>query len=274
MLALFLIVLICKCALGDSDDSSTLLSICKNHMGNLFHKWEHYIAEYDERLSKFRNKNVSLLEVGVQNGGSLQLWKKYLGDSAVIHGIDIDINVCKLDLGDGINTFCFDITNETAWMDHSRTYSYDIIIDDGSHHSPDVIKTFTQAFPILRPGGWFIVEDAHTSYWTTGFGGGYQNPNSMIEYFKNIVEVINFYNFAIELNLTLSEFESYCVQYIKAVTFIDGMIFLEKFRKPHNQAFRRVIGGVLAPVETEVFAIEHAYNGMENLASLEEEEET
>ena len=271
MLPEFLLLVLFILSVGESDDLNSLLSISKNHAGNSFHKWEHYIAEYDERLSKFRNKNVSLLEVGVQNGGSLQLWKKYFGNSALIHGIDIDINVCKMDLGDGIHTFCFDITNETAWADHSRSYSYDIIIDDGSHLNPDVINFFKRAFPLVKPGGWFIVEDVLTSYWTT-FGGGYQNPNSMIEFFKSLVEIVNFFNYARDEHLTLNSFERLAINYVKGVTFIDAMIFIEKLKYPRQTASRRVIGGILAPVEQDVFRVEMEHHGNENLLSLEEYE--
>ncbi|AVP87427.1 hypothetical protein phytr_4780 [Candidatus Phycorickettsia trachydisci] len=62
-------------------------------------------------LSRYVNKNASILGIGVQNGEHLQILKKYL-KNAKIYGIDIDQNVCKMDLGKNIKTFCFDATKE------------------------------------------------------------------------------------------------------------------------------------------------------------------
>ena len=42
---------------------------------------------------------------------------------------------------------------------------FDIIIDDGSHHSDDIIQAFRSLFDKLRPGGVYSVEDLHASYW-------------------------------------------------------------------------------------------------------------
>ncbi len=36
-----------------------------------------------------------IVEVGVDNGGSLKMWKKYFGERAEIHGIDIDPKCLK-----------------------------------------------------------------------------------------------------------------------------------------------------------------------------------
>ena len=60
----------------------------------LIHKWQHYFDVYDRHFSKYRNKEVVILEIGVSQGGSLQMWKDYFGDKAKIYGIDVNPN-CK-----------------------------------------------------------------------------------------------------------------------------------------------------------------------------------
>ena len=239
-------------AIGNSTEEfvgpkhQSLLSIFKNHKHHIFDKWENYIVEYDRILSKFRDTNVSLLEMGVQNGGSLQIWKKYFGASAVVHGVDIRETVCELQLGDGISTYCFDNTNETVVRQHSQTYTYDIIIDDASHLNADVINTFSYLFPELHPGGYYVIEDVHTSYWEF-YGGGFRRANTSVEYFKHMIDIINYYHHSINLQ-NLTDFQVYCVQHIRSITFVDGMIIIRKHKLPRTQKYRNIIGGIHDPV--------------------------
>ncbi|HMH33204.1 MAG TPA: hypothetical protein VK543_09260, partial [Puia sp.] len=53
-------------------------------------KWHHYFEIYDRHFSRFRNKEINILEIGVLHGGSLQMWKEYFGPKAKIYGIDIN----------------------------------------------------------------------------------------------------------------------------------------------------------------------------------------
>lgn len=56
------------------------------------YKWEHYIPIYESAFTRFitKNEQIRLLEIGVQNGGSLQIWSKYLPRGSKVVGIDID----------------------------------------------------------------------------------------------------------------------------------------------------------------------------------------
>ena len=44
---------------------------------NTLHKWIHYFDIYEKHFQKFQNKNPVILEIGVQNGGSLDMWNYY-----------------------------------------------------------------------------------------------------------------------------------------------------------------------------------------------------
>ena len=76
--------------------------------------------------------------------------------------------------------------------------SFDVIIDDGSHISKDVKKTFKLLFPTLANNGLYIVEDIQTSY--IHFFGG--NPfdlkysNSHMNFFKNLTDTLNYQEIA------------------------------------------------------------------------------
>ena len=61
-----------------------------SNSGRLIHKWMHFFEVYDRHFSRFRGKEVVVVEIGVFHGGSLQMWKQYFGPGAVIHGVDIN----------------------------------------------------------------------------------------------------------------------------------------------------------------------------------------
>src|SRR5690606_7193808 len=67
-----------------------LLRIYAGNTGAVVHKWHHYIPIYDRYFARFRNTPVRFLEIGVSKGGSLQMWRQYLGPEARICGIDIN----------------------------------------------------------------------------------------------------------------------------------------------------------------------------------------
>src|SRR5947209_9549052 len=57
---------------------TTLLSIARRHRGKVSDKWESYFSTYEALFQPLRTKPISLLEIGVQNGGSLEIWARYL----------------------------------------------------------------------------------------------------------------------------------------------------------------------------------------------------
>ena len=48
-------------------------------------------------MIKFRNKEIIFVEIGVKRGGSLLMWRDWLGPKARIIGIDLDPNAKKLE---------------------------------------------------------------------------------------------------------------------------------------------------------------------------------
>ena len=62
--------------------------------GGLITKWNHYFDIYDHHFNRFRGKEVNVLEFGVYQGGSLEMWKNYFGENSMIIGVDINKD-CK-----------------------------------------------------------------------------------------------------------------------------------------------------------------------------------
>jgi hypothetical protein len=101
---------------------------------------------------------LRLMEIGVACGSSLKMWSKYFNDARIL-GVDIRpdcASLCKL-----YPNIAITIQNATQAPVQG---SFDIIIDDGSHVSADIVDTFRHNWPNLKPGGLFVVEDLKCSH--------------------------------------------------------------------------------------------------------------
>mgnify|MGYP001055084469 CR=1 FL=1 len=171
----------------------SLEEIYSNHKGKLSDKWTFYINEWDKIFFPYRDKEINLLEIGVHNGGSLEIWMKYFSNAKHIIGCDI-AEVCgKLNFQDQrISVIIGDAnSNEVENQILRLTSNLDIIIDDGSHKSDDVIRSFSRYLKLLTNNGLYIIEDLHASYWKE-FEGGLYYPYSAISFIKKLVDVTNF----------------------------------------------------------------------------------
>lgn len=156
----------------------------------LIHKWTHYFPIYEKHLMEWRNKSITILEIGVSKGGSLQMWKRFFGPLATIVGIDIDPN-CKAFEEDGIHVRIGD-QSDPAFLEALITEfgSFDIVLDDGSHQMAHINKTFEFLYPKVSKNGIYIVEDLHTAYWQE-YGGGKDNPETFINISKHFIDDLN-----------------------------------------------------------------------------------
>ena len=74
----------------------TLLNLYKSHTSKVSDKWSLYLREYDRIFAPYRNQTISLLEIGVQNGGSLEIWSEYFPNAVKFVGCDINPNCAQL----------------------------------------------------------------------------------------------------------------------------------------------------------------------------------
>ncbi len=113
------------------------------------------------------------MEVGVQNGGSAQMWKKYFGKPAQIVGVDINPN-CKQLEEEQIAIEISSQEDPKFWAAFKEKYPrVDILLDDGGHTMNQQIVTFREMFPHIKDGGLYMCEDCGTSYWEK-YGGAWQ----------------------------------------------------------------------------------------------------
>ncbi len=170
----------------------TLRDLYCEHNGKVSDKWSHYLDFYDRRFAEYRDQPVSILEIGIQNGGSLEIWAKYFPRAKAIVGCDINPDCRKLTYADPrIHVFVGDANSDEIQKKITEvSEEYDIVIDDGSHLSGDIVKSFARYFPLVRTPGIFVAEDMHCSYWSE-YQGGLYDPYSSMAFFKRIADVIH-----------------------------------------------------------------------------------
>jgi hypothetical protein len=151
------------------------------------HKWYQYFAAYEQHFERFRNRHVTVFEIGVGEGGSLQQWRSYFGPFAIIVGIDIN-PLCKQVEEDQIHVR-IGSQSDTQFLAQllAEFGNPDIVIDDGSHVQSDISATFDFLFPYIAKNGVYLVEDLHAAYWPKE-GGGLRRPDSFIERAKGFVD--------------------------------------------------------------------------------------
>ena len=169
------------------EHDSDLLDIYASHKGSIVHKWHHYIPLYDRYFSTFRGKPIRFLEIGVSRGGSLQMWRKYFGDDAIIFGIDIKPE-CESHNGiagqvrigsQSDSVFLESVVKEMGGID--------IVLDDGSHLMPHLPITLKCLFPHLSYGGIYMIEDLHTAYWKN-HGGGVGSKGNFFGFAMDLID--------------------------------------------------------------------------------------
>lgn len=126
--------------------------------------WHRYTDYYEELFRPWRRKPVTILEIGVDGGGSLKMWHDWFyHQDTKIYGIEIQDK--GLVLYPKTQLFITDATSPNAVFDITRASGpYDIIIEDSSHYTKDQKTLLELWFPHLKPGGIWITEDTHSGY--------------------------------------------------------------------------------------------------------------
>lgn len=232
----------------------SLLEIFNRHQGNLSDKWESYLSHYQDFLRDYRETPISIVEIGIQNGGSLEIWATYFKNARTIIGIDVDQACSLIEFNDSrIKLFTGDALSHEIHAEVMKDIlAIDFLIDDGSHTASDVVSVFLRYFPSISPEGIYVVEDTHTSYWSE-FGGGLFQKNSQLNFFKALTDIINLDNWGSEkhsIDLIIENFSEYRNLYsdeltqallqIESITFLNSMVIIKKGSAQLGR--RRIVG--------------------------------
>lgn len=151
-------------------------------------KHSSYFHTYEDLFSSYRNRQITFVEVGVLNGGSLFMWREFLGPQARIIGVDFNPAARRWEQ-DGFEIHIGDQAKPEFWQAlFEKIGTVDVLLDDGGHTFEQQIVTVCEALPHIRDGGLIAVEDTHTSYFKDF---GYPTRYSFIEWAKVLVDNIN-----------------------------------------------------------------------------------
>ena len=131
-----------------------------------------YLPLYQELLIKKRDTAKNVLEIGIQNGGSIKLWSDFF-TNAKIYGLDIiDINHKyiweaiknneKICLYTSIDAYNSDFFIDTIL---SKNIKFDFILDDGPHTLQSMIKFIKMYSNVMADDGILIIEDVQSWDW-------------------------------------------------------------------------------------------------------------
>jgi len=138
-----------------------------------------YSQVYFTLFDKIKDMKLNFLEIGIgtmipgahssmvgyapahyKPGASLRAWRDFMPNSRII-GLDIQLDTQFSD-EERIETYlCYSVgTDEVKrWHEKMDGLMLDVIIDDGSHVASDQLITLSNFYPMLKPGGIYIIED-------------------------------------------------------------------------------------------------------------------
>lgn len=129
--------------------------------------WHRYIPEYERIVfSKLDYLGVKILEIGVSEGESIKLLINRF-PLATIFGADIIAQKDSWPVADNVKYLQVDQNDQGSLiaMFDAINSKLGLIIDDGSHYPEHQAKTLKYAMNFLVDGGWYIIEDVHSSFW-------------------------------------------------------------------------------------------------------------
>lgn len=149
-----------------------LAAIAKRHYGKgssgFARKPASFLAEYERLFAAIRYEPLRVLELGVNAGESLLMWRDYFPNGLIV-GIDIRDRP-QLVAGEPRIHFVKGSQDEPKALEEAAAIAgrpFDIIIDDASHIGYLTKRSLHYLFPRwLRPRGYYVVEDIGTAFWS------------------------------------------------------------------------------------------------------------
>ena len=183
-------------------------------------KWDNYFEIYENCLKKFINKSITLVEIGIGNGGSLFMWRNFLGKKAKIIGIELNPEAKKFEKY-GFKIFIGDQSDPTFWKKfYNKNGKIDILIDDGGHTNLQQITTLMESVENMNGGGVILIEDTHTSFMNYK---GFKNPsnNSLINFTTNIIENLHRRNPMTKKKMNNLSKKIYSIEYFDSIVLLN-----------------------------------------------------
>ncbi len=220
------------------DEVNPLAEWFTAHQGRRVFKWMHYLEIYHRHFSRFRGRSPVVLEIGIFDGGSLDMWRDYFGPGCRIYGVDVDER-CRAFTGPDTSIIIGD-QGDREFLGQLRREvpKVDILIDDGGHRMNQQISTFEELYSHVSDDGIYLCEDMHTSYWPE-FGGGYRNPGSFVEYSKRLIDQLSAWHSKDTNTFSVDDF----TRGTYAMHYYDSVLVIEKQARSEPRIIRSPVNG-------------------------------
>ncbi|KAM4058029.1 methyltransferase [Hirsutella rhossiliensis] len=142
------------------------------------HSYQHM---YEKYLLPLRSLPLKMLEIGLGcnmdygPGASYYTWLEYL-PNVELYFIEFDALCANKYQDKTANAHVF--VGDQADADFLERFAadttahglFDIVVDDGGHTMEQQMTSLERLWPIVKPGGLYVIEDLQTSYWVD-YGG-------------------------------------------------------------------------------------------------------
>ena len=181
-----------------------------------------FIEIYDRYFSHLKDQKINILEIGIERGDSLRMWREYFTNASIcaidLHDRNISVDNTDILIGDQSDYSFLEIIVK-------KYKKFDVIIDDGSHQSKHIISSFNFLFNYIADNGLYIIEDLQTSY-QPRYGGSRFNlrkKNSSMNFIKSLTDSIN-YEHKDKPFFKKNIFDGF----VKSVHFYQNIVFVTK----------------------------------------------
>lgn len=211
----------------------------------IFNHWHQYAGPYEENTLSLRERTLihkeklSMLEIGVQSGGSTRVWREYFGPTMQYVGADINPK-CKVaeSAKDNIFIEIGDQNDEDFLKKLCRLYGpFDFVVDDGGHSTLNIVSSLKYLFPnCMTDKAVYAIEDLHTmTLWRNMYEMNYDFPDGdatintdFFGYLGIIARDLSSY-----FNATDGQGNSSIAKHTNSIRIYDSMVFFMHQKEFH-----------------------------------------
>lgn len=187
-------------------------------------KIKSYFNVYARLFASLRNTGCTFVETGVLGGGSLFMWRQWLGPEARIIGIDLNPQARQWE-AHGFEIFIGDQGDPAFWETTlGRIGQFDVLLDDGGHQSFQQVVTLNSAILHAKQQCVVVVEDTHASFMSDFAGHG---DYSFMNYAQACAQFLTCRSasmFPHRMPVITNEYAAVLLRNVHAVQFFDSVV--------------------------------------------------
>lgn len=186
-----------------------------------------YFPAYAQLFAHLRGTPCVFIEIGILDGGSLFMWREWLGPQARIIGVDLNPEATKW-RDAGFEIHIGDQGDPRFWRKLlAEIGPFDVLLDDGGHQSFQQIVTTNEALRAARKPCLVVIEDTGTSFMNDFAAHG---KNSFLRFAKATTDLLAGRLFALEPGRFPERYNTRAVEDFRSVfsvQFFTGIVVFQ-----------------------------------------------